>query len=428
MRHRAAKLAIILACALASYAAADTAPPIVTAAPGAPGARANVAVADVNSAGPAPQRRAQTRRPPTRTPRAATPRTDYTRFQHSTEAHRRACDSCHEFPSANWKEVRKADEAFEDVSEYPEHASCIDCHRAQFFARERPQPRVCSVCHVGVTPKDQARKPFPNPLERFRESGWARDFDSDFRVFFPHEKHADLFGMNANPEGRGVRFVTARHRPQDAARDNASCANCHQVYRPQGKSDDEYATKPPKDLGDDYWLKKGTFMTTPTSHSTCFTCHSAESGMKPGPADCATCHRLPPAGSQTARKDFDPQTPARVGVTDLVVLSKWRRRDSAATFRHEGGMHPELSCATCHKVNAMDTSDERTTSVRAMSCGGGEGGCHVTPTSDDGGVFNFEMDQRKANAAFRCTKCHLVYGTLPAPASHAGAIPKPKPD
>ena len=409
MNQRAAKLAITFAVALIAFAAART---------GGAAARAEVR--------PAPQRRAQV--PRRATPRATrATRADYTRFRHSTHVRERSCDSCHKFPSANWKEVRKGEEAFEDVTEYPEHSSCIGCHRAQFFARERPQPRICSVCHVNVTPRDQARKPFPNPLERFRASQWARDFDSDFRVFFPHDKHADLFGMNASPE-RGSRFVNASFGAQTAEKENASCANCHAVYMPQGKSDDEYVTKPPKGLGDNYWLKKGTFMTTPTSHSTCFTCHSVESGLKPGPTDCATCHRLPPAGSVTPRKDFDPKLAERVGVTDLVMLSKWRRRDSSATFRHEGGMHPELACATCHKVSRMDTTDERTSRVHVMSCGGGEGGCHITPTSDDGGIFNFEMDKRKAQPSFECTKCHLTYGRMPAPASHAEAVPKPKAD
>ena len=413
MKQRAAKLAITLVAALIAFASART------------GSTA-VRTAEVE---PAPQRRAQTTRvrtPPqaARSQTARAPRTDYTRFNHATHVKERACDACHKFPSPNWKEVRKGEEAFEDVTEYPEHSSCIGCHRAQFFARERPQPRICSVCHTGVTPKDQTRKPFPNPLERFRASGWARDFDSDFRVYFPHDKHADLFGMNTAPSHDTARFVTASYRAQDASKENASCANCHTIYEPQGKSGDEYVTKPPKDIGDNYWLKKGTFMTTPTSHSTCFACHSVESGLKPAPTDCATCHRLPPAGSATARKDFDPELAERVGVKDLVMLSKWRRRDSSATFRHEGGMHPELACVTCHKVARMDTTDERTSRVHVMSCGGGEGGCHITPTSDDGGIFNFEMDKRRESPRFECAKCHLTYGRSPAPVSHAEAIPK----
>ena len=412
MNQRAAKLIIIFAVALAGFVSART---------GSTAARVETE--------PAPQRRARTgSQHATRRTTTRAPRIDYTRFRHSTRAHQRSCDSCHKFPSSNWKDVgRKGVDAFEDVTEYPEHSSCINCHRTQFFARERPQPRICSVCHVNVTPRDQARKPFPNPLERFRASRWARDFDSDFRVFFPHDKHSELFGMNAAPP-HGARFFNASYRLQDAAKENASCANCHAIYEPQGKSDDEFVTKPPKDLGDNYWLKKGTFMTTPTSHSACFTCHSVESGLKPAPSDCATCHRLPAAVSVTPLKDFDPKLAASVGVEDLVMLSKWRRRDSSATFRHEGGMHPELSCATCHNVSRMDTTDERSTRVRVLSCGGGEGGCHITPTSDDGGIFNFEMDKRKTQPAFECVKCHLTYGRSPAPASHSEATSKPKAD
>jgi hypothetical protein len=415
MRHRAAKLSITFAVALAGSALALSRPSSSSAAASAASAAA-------------PRRGTQTQR------RRATPapRADYTRFRHETQAHRQACDSCHKFPSSNWKEARAGQEAFEDVTEYPEHASCVGCHRPQFFARERPRPKVCSVCHVAVTPRDQTRKFFPNPVERFRASQWGPDFESDFRVRFPHDKHADLFGMNARPrpDARAL-FVTASlhsgAQDDDAAKQNASCANCHQLYRPQGKSDDEYASKPPKDLGDNFWLKKGTFMTTPTSHSTCFTCHSAESGLKPGQADCATCHVLQ-TGPRATQTDFDPKLAAQAGVTDSLLLAKWRHRDASATFRHEGGMHPALSCATCHKVAQMDTADERTQKLHVISCGGGETGCHITPTSDDGGVFNFEMEQRKAKPSFQCTKCHLTYGRLPAPVSHAEALPRPKAD
>ncbi len=62
--------------------------------------------------------------------------------------------------------------------------------------------------------------------------------------------------------------------------------------------------------------------------------------------------------------------------------------------------------------------------VPVKSCGGAEG-CHVTATSDDGGILNYEIDQRNKNSAFVCTKCHIVFGSKPVPASHVSAIPKP---
>src|SRR5687767_9471517 len=94
----------------------------------------------VNSAAGA-QRRSPPRRPVKRAP-APRPRTDYSQFSHSTHVttQKLACDSCHKFPTKNWKDVRKGDAAFPDVAEFPEHSACLECHRTQFFARERPAP------------------------------------------------------------------------------------------------------------------------------------------------------------------------------------------------------------------------------------------------------------------------------------------------
>src|SRR5215203_3132002 len=75
---------------------------------------------------------AQNRLPVTsqrRTAAASKPRIDYSRFSHNTAQHRVACKSCHTFPSKNWKQVRKTDDAFPDVTEYPAHEACLGCHR-----------------------------------------------------------------------------------------------------------------------------------------------------------------------------------------------------------------------------------------------------------------------------------------------------------
>ena len=127
---------------------------------------------------------------------ASPQRRDYSQFSHLTEQHRAACKSCHTFPSKNWKQVRKGDDAVPDVTEYPEHQACLGCHRQQFFARERPVPRICSNCHVKATPADTSRHPFPRGLGV-----------SDFSVLFPKDKHAD---------------VTFETRPTHAA-----CFTCH---------------------------------------------------------------------------------------------------------------------------------------------------------------------------------------------------------
>src|SRR5205807_2662796 len=111
----------------------------------------------------APQKRTH----PRRAPKASippNPKIDYARFSHQTHVvtQKLACSSCHKVPSKNWKEMRKGDAAFADVTDFPEHSSCLNCHRQQFFARERPAPTICSNCHLAVTPRDTARWLFPS--------------------------------------------------------------------------------------------------------------------------------------------------------------------------------------------------------------------------------------------------------------------------
>ncbi len=108
-----------------------------------------------------------------------------------------------------------------------------------------------------------------------------------FPCAFPHEKHTD-----------------------------ADCADCHKTYQPQDKSDDEFVTKPPKDIGDAFWLKKGTFKTRPLTHAGCFTCHNQESELAPLPPNCDACHKPPAAEKRAA--DFDEKSGEDDGDSGLV--------------------------------------------------------------------------------------------------------------
>lgn len=165
------------------------------------------------------------------TPSRAGGRVDYAKFSHDTHTvkEKLACASCHKFPTANWQTVRAGDAAFPDVTEFPEHATCLNCHRKQFFARQRPAPAICSNCHVNATPKNTARFVFPSLGEK-------RDFVSDFHVQFPHEKHED-----------------------------AECSDCHEKDQPE--------------------------KTRPLNHALCFTCHNQESELAPLPPNCDSCHK-----------------------------------------------------------------------------------------------------------------------------------------
>lgn len=345
----------------------------------------------------------------------------YTEFSHNIQQHKLACDSCHKFPTANWNKVRKSDEAFPDITDYPQHSSCLNCHRQQFF--KGTKPTICSICHINPSPRDSSRYPFPNPREIFDTTDKGQQSISNFDIFFPHDKHIDIISKNNFPNvesqirARSKVLLSHSRNRNTPLLESESCSVCHQTYKPQNDSDDEYVTKPPAKLGDAFWLKKGTFKASPLSHAQCFTCHSEDTGIIPLPSGCATCHKIK---QENLKTDFDAKLAESMGITDKIIRTAWRARDSSATFRHEWFSHSELSCATCHNVTAMNTTDIKTKKVKVLSCGGE--GCHVTPDSDDGGILNIEIDLRKANSNYMCAKCHISYGKSAIPESHIKAI------
>jgi hypothetical protein len=348
---------------------------------------------------------AQKRKPPK--PKPSQQRSKYSDFKHATKAHRMDCGRCHNFPSENWKAVRETAAAFPDITDYPKHESCLKCHQQQFF--KGSPPAICSICHTNPGPRDSARHPYPNPRETFDQSAKGRTAGpSDFVVEFPHDKHIEIVSsVSSEP-----RFISASF----SRLAEESCSVCHQTMKPQDKSDDEYLIKPPKDIGDAFWLKKGTFKSAPIGHATCFTCHSLDAGMLPAPSSCSACHVSRP--SQTA-SDFDTELAKRMIVPDdKVMRDAWATRHSSGTYRHEWFSHAELACASCHNVAAMKTSDLQTTRVSVTACAA----CHATPTSDDGGALNYEIDSRNKDPKFTCAKCHVTFGKQAIPVSHTKAI------
>jgi len=226
---------------------------------------------------------------PVQAQRRAQPRVDYASFSHATHVTKQklACSSCHKFPTANWKQVRKGDAAFPDVTEFPEHSSCLNCHRQQFFARERPAPKICSNCHVKGTPNDTSRYPFPSLGEAFFATPKGATFVSEFHVAFPHDKHTDT-----------------------------ECVECHQAKKPEEKG----------------------FRTRLLSHTTCFTCHNKESEVAPLPPNCETCHKQSTAsGSSAGEQLFAHAVFVRPAATDF------------SQFKHDNPKHARLPCLLCHR-------------------------------------------------------------------------------
>ncbi len=344
------------------------------------------------------------------TPKPTPRKKTYTEFPHDRKAHRIECGTCHKFPSANWNKVRTGPDAIPDITEYPNHESCLKCHMQQFF--KGATPNICSICHTNPSPRNSTRHPFPNPREIFDLSPKGKTGQSDFVVGFPHDKHIEIVSANTD---RKTAFVNASFSRDPSRRSEASCAVCHQTLMPQPEGGDEYVTKPPANLGDGFWLKRGTFKTAPIGHTTCFSCHSQDSGMLPAPNNCAACHQYKPA---LPKSDFDDKLAAAMKIDDKRTLNSWRSRDSSGKYQHAFMAHVDMECASCHNVQKMNTADPATKRVSIESCAM----CHVTATADEGGALNFEVESRKKNPSFQCVKCHITFGKLPIPESHTKAI------
>ncbi len=338
------------------------------------------------------------------------PRVNYGEFPHSVQAHKLECSKCHKYPTSNWKSVRPEKDAFPDIADYPRHESCLECHKQQFF--KGTPPKICSICHTTPGPRISNRWPFPNPRETFDRSAKGKTHESDFLVGFPHDKHIEIVSGHGSSAARSV---NASYSGRAIRAAEESCKVCHQTMMPQGKSPDEFVTKPPANIGEDFWLKKGTFKTAPIGHSLCFTCHSTDTGVMPTPDTCSGCHKLRPSFPKT---DFDPMMAKKMGITDKVMLDNWSHRTSSGKFGHEFVAHTDMECATCHTVTKLDTANPLTKKVPMSGCAT----CHATPKAEDGGALNYEVDQRKKDPKFDCVKCHVTFGKLPIPETHLQAL------
>ena len=359
-----------------------------------------------------------------RATRPSRPRIDYSKFSHRTSAHRLSCDRCHKIPTPNWSSARGAD-SFPDITDYPDHDACLSCHRQQFFTGARPV--ICKVCHTTVSPRDAARYVFRNPGEEAPRGIQKPKTDSQFAVNFPHDKHQDVMArLLREREVSGawivrVAFQTGRPKRID------SCSICHQTYQPQGDSDDAEMPGRPRDVDAKVWPKKGTFMTTPTGHASCFNCHWQEGGARPRSSDCAACHTLQTqpltAGERKIPADTDRGVASKLA--DERVREKWLRRESAR-FRHEEEKHESIGCTGCHlNITSISTLDASTLEVPILTCGGTGSSCHIKPRPK--AILNVEVDKKRADASFQCVKCHVNYGREPIPKSHSDPVPLPKP-
>ncbi|MEO8650428.1 MAG: cytochrome c3 family protein [Acidobacteriota bacterium] len=310
-------------------------------------------------------------------------------FSHGTAAHKKInCSSCHKNPTANWATAR----GYPDVADFPGHASCISCHRADFFAGNKPA--ICAGCHTNPGPRGAARFPFP-----------VRSRSREFTTIFPHDAHQDLIARNTNrPPVAVAHFVKARFSPADDPPVFANCAICHETSAtvPKIVARKPVSLSPLANADPETFAPKAAFFkNSPDSHASCFTCHYQN--QKPDRNNCAGCHSL-------TSSYFEDRTLTRFSLK----------------FDHASTNHANKDCTTCH-IRITQNSDLRTMKVAdvpILTCS--TSSCHGGAADGDPviGALNIELGRREASItakqpAFQCTFCHSrEVGRFDVPESH----------
>ena len=368
-----------------------------------------VGLASFHNHAQAQKRRA---RKPAPRPSAATARIDYSRFSHATKKHQGACNSCHQVPTDNWKKVGD----YPDVADYPGHNACVSCHRPQFFRGAKPP--ICSVCHTKVSPRDEARFVFRNPVA-----------GRQFLIEFPHDKHQDVIAkLSADPpavtQAAGLRPVTHSALAQTVslrawahARSFAATQTQTNPASPRGQpagsglsfryyncevchgTPTKAPIAPAVGWLDGYVPDAATFKTAPTSHAACFNCHWKS--QPPIRDDCAGCHKL----------SEKPLAPVVAGALPTRISLK---------FQHASKQHAVQECATCHiNITKAATLRGLTPDVPISSC--------ATSSCHHNGINHEEVADELAaiekDKQFVCRYCHTSnVGKLDPPASHSLAV------
>ncbi|MFL6228087.1 MAG: multiheme c-type cytochrome [Pyrinomonadaceae bacterium] len=352
------------------------------------------------------------RRPTTRSqPRRAAPAHDYSRFSHSSLTHaRRDCATCHVVASFEQP----------DIKDFPDHPSCVACHRQQFFRGTRPA--ICSDCHTSVSPRAGARFKFPKPAA-----------PSEFTDVFPHANHI-----------KSTSLIQFKKVIGEKSSIQATCLYCHKVSAakltpPPGAGTGAGAFSPPP----------GTFMTTPTSHTTCFQCHwqkgVADHEQEPYANQCAKCHRnLASPVAVASKLDAIPNTgganAARIVPAALTTTPRLSFPPTRVTpkFVHELEAHKKklndegrevlITCLQCHaaarKAETLEVLRAKENRAGLLTCS--SSACHTAVAGAAQmhlSVYQ-ELKARSKEAKFDCALCHTPPLSLreEIPCSHYVAV------
>lgn len=303
-------------------------------------------------------------------------------FSHASASHKKIdCANCHKAPTSNWVAAR----GYPDVADFPGHASCINCHRADFFRGNKPA--ICAGCHTNPGPRGAARFPFP-----------VRTRSREFTTIFPHDVHQDLIASRGRPgEVAVAHFVNASFAVIDDPKppEFNNCAICHRTAETLPK----FGPRPlhgERPLGEavaeTFAPGVGFFKDSPNSHASCFTCHYQN--QKPDRTDCAGCHA-------PATAYFETNTVTRYSLK----------------FDHLSKNHANKDCTTCH-VRITQNADLKTmkdADVPILTCS--TSSCHGSVIREEIGKRESSLAEKKP--AFQCVYCHSPdIGRFPVPPSH----------
>jgi len=320
------------------------------------------------------RRSTQRRRQPARAPVRGI---DYSKFSHATKKHQEKCSSCHTVPTSNWQKSR----GFPDVADFPDHEACVSCHRQQFFRGARPV--ICTNCHTVVSPRDDARMPFRNPMS-----------SRQFTIEFPHDRHQDVIALHLRKlrdNAREVLFLRATFAFVDEKKPTYN--NCEICHGPKAGS----LTPPPRGWIDGFKpAAADVFKSAPEGHSACFNCHWK--GQAPVAENCEGCHKA--AMVYTA-----VESPHRVSMK----------------FRHSREQHV-AECTTCHiNITRAATLRGLKPDVPITACSE----CHNKPPTHL--EISGELGQIDKNREFVCVYCHTSdVGKRDAPISHYLVAERPQ--
>lgn len=304
-------------------------------------------------------------------------------FSHSIASHKKIdCSSCHKSPTSNWTSAR----GYPDVADYPDHDSCINCHRNDFFRGNRPT--ICAICHTNVGPNGKARFPFP-----------VQKKSQEFETIFPHDVHQNIIASNEKKYDVAVaHFVKATYKSfddDDKKLQFNNCAICHTTptvlpqfitLKPQRT---EFLSNPTKE---NFTATAEFFKDSPDNHASCFNCHYQ--GQKPIRTDCASCHRM-------TSPYFESNTVQRFSLK----------------FNHASENHANKDCTSCH-VRITQTSDLRNlfnADVPLLTCS--TSSCHGDELS--GEISKREKSISDKQNIFQCNYCHTsAIGSFKIPWSH----------